>query len=438
MIILTIDNSFSRLDGLTTEQLKALRQQLSYTPNKSQAYFSGNVYRQYLIDKKGNFPTGLLTRQLKLLRPDNITDNRVKPKANTGLFKLSLPFTPYEDQLKIKELNQVRGTIVSPTGTGKSISIALLIDRLQLRTLIIVPSLEIKSQLYSNFCEYFGKQTMDKKDICVENIDALDTSKELKGYDCLIIDEAHHSASKTYQKLNKLAWKNIYYRYFFTATPFRGRDEEQILLESIIGDVIYKLDYKTAIDKGYICPVEAYYFELDKTKTSGTKWGSVYNELIVNNANLHNLVINLSVNLIKNNKITLILVKQIEHGEILSNIFDKLGYYIPFANGKDELSTKYIKDLASGRLPCLIATSIVGEGVDTKAAEYVLLAGGTGKSRVQIMQNIGRVLRKYKNKESGKVIAFKEPSHKWFKKHHQFFTGLLEEEYGIIISKLEA
>ena len=99
------------------------------------------------------------------------------------------------------------------------------------------------------------------KNVTIENIDSKALSKPTMQFSVLIIDEGHHSAAKTYHRLNKHAWSEIYYRFFLTATPFRNDSEETLLFEAICGEVIYKLNYIDAISKGYIVPVDAYYLE---------------------------------------------------------------------------------------------------------------------------------------------------------------------------------
>ena len=195
--------------------------------------------------------------------------------------------TPYSAQLKAIDaaLKSDRGCISMPTGTGKSYVIALLVAKLQVKTLIVVPSLEIKKQMLKSLYNLFA--TLEH--ITVENIDskALRTKKD---YDCLIIDEAHHVAAKTYQTLNKTVWKDIYYRFFLTATPFRNNKEETLLFEGIAGQLIYQLTYKEAIVQGLIAPVEAYYVDLPKQSTDAYTWAEVYSELVVNNGHRNTII----------------------------------------------------------------------------------------------------------------------------------------------------
>jgi len=324
---------------------------------------------------------------------------------------------PYLDQLKAVEaaVKHKRGTISMPTGSGKSHVIRLIIERLNLKTLVVVPSLEIKRQL---------KHTLKGlKNVTVENIDSK-ALRYMTNFDILIIDECHHVAAKTYQKLNKVAWTKIYYRFLFTATPFRNDSEETLLFEAICGEVIYRLSYADAVKAGYIVPVDAFYVESTKKETEAYTYRQVYNELVVNNLSRNLLLSSLMLKL--NGSPTLCLVREVLHGQILS---DLTGY--PFVSGEDDESRDYIDLFNRGEITTLVGTTgILGEGVDSKPAEYIIIAG-LGKAKSQFMQQVGRGVRKHANKESCKVILVKDKSHKFTLRHFNSQASILKEEYGV-------
>lgn len=443
MITLSVGNSFSQIQGLTASQHSQLKKLMSYSLDDQAAYFSGsyNTMRS-LLGKRGDFPSGLLYIVKKWLidsklKPQ-VNDTRVMPsKGCKKLFNLSLDITPYKEQKDAATscLERYRGIVTASTGTGKSVMIAMAINYIQLPTLVVVPSLYLKYQLTKSLTESFGKQAVGdlkaKKPIIVENVDALPMTK-LEGYDVVILDEFHRSAAKTYRDLNKKAWPGIYYRLGFTATPFRSNDNERLLLESILSKVIYRLEYKTAVNNGYIVPMEAYYIEIPKTNTNGYSWQEVYKDLVVNNDTRNSIIGNMLTNLKNEGKSTLCLVKEIKHGEILSEYAE-----VPFANGQDGNSEDLIRRFSSGEIKALIGTTgVLGEGIDTKPAEYILIAG-LGKSKPAFMQQVGRGFRKYPGKESCKVVIFKDPSHRWCESHFKAQVKTLKEEYGLKPVKID-
>lgn len=438
MIIVTIDNSYSSISGLSAVQEKELKELLSYEVGTQAAFFAGGhrPRKKSLLGRKGEFPTGLAPRAVgHLLDKDlkfEIKDLREVPKSDKD-GKSSQAFTfsnnPYRAQTDaiLAAKKAQRGIISMPTGTGKSFVIALLAVTFDVKTLIVVPSLEIKKQLITSLLECFGTLRF----ITVENIDS-STLPTRTDFDCLIIDEAHHSAAKTYQKLNKTAWKDIYYRFFLTATPFRNNPEETLLFESIAGQVIYELSYKEAIEEGYIVPVEAYYYELSKIDNDYYTWGEVYSKLIVKNETRNLEISRLLLKLNAKSKATLCLVKEVAHGQALA---DTTG--LPFVNGTDDESRHYIKAFNKGEIKVLIGTTgILGEGVDTKPCEYVVIAG-LGKAKSAFMQNVGRAVRKYPGKESAKAILFRDRSHRFCLRHFREQVKILKDEYGISPIRLE-
>jgi superfamily II DNA or RNA helicase len=178
--------------------------------------------------------------------------------------------------------------------------------------------------------------------------------------------------------------------------------------------------------------VEAYYIEVPKKASHGYSWHEVYNELVVENEVRNQQIINILIKLNNAGISTLCLVKEIAHGDYLSKFSG-----LPFANGESEDCEEMITLFKRNEIKTLIATTgVCGEGVDMKPCEYVVIAG-LGKSKNQIMQNIGRVLRIFPGKESGKVIIFKDLSHKWTHAHYREQVRILKQEYGAIAVKLE-
>lgn len=428
-----IDNSISRCVDLNVEQLRALRTLLSYKIPPNEAYYSpGRSPVRYMITPQGYFPTGLLPRVLTAYPGIKISDLRVKPVLHRVIAPAaSRDYLPYPEQIEAAKsaLIASRGIICAPTGMGKSLICELILDEFQVPTLIVVPSLELKRQLTQSLARW-----VNTNQVTVQNIDALDPSKAVKGIDLLIIDEFHHSAAKTYRQLNKKAWAGIYYRIGLTATPYRSKSSEQMLLESILSDLIYEVTYEQAVSKGYIVPVEPYYLNIPvKTMTGNDRhWGSVYSELVVNNDIRNLMTAVLLKRLHTAGKSTLCLVKEISHGKTLSDLT-----LFPFANGQDGSSRNLIRAFSAGEINTLIATSgVCGEGVDTKPAEYVILAGG-GMAKVGFMQSVGRGVRRYPGKESAKIILLRDSSHKYLLKHFNACVKNLKDEYGIVPSPIE-
>lgn len=470
MIELVIGNSVCQLKNLPTQHYRALKQILCYrdTSKRIQKVIrdkvtkkplinatTGKVRTMYinptspLIDKTGSFPTGLLSMVRAYAKKHsvrmNVVDTRKVPKAHSiGLnksFKLpeGIP-SHYPEQIEAAKavVARHRGIISAPTGLGKSLIAALILKELGVPTLIVVPSLELKKQLTLDLIEMFDENTVGglvkgKKyyNVTVENVDQLDPTKPINGFDCVIIDEFHHSGAATYRKLNQKSWTDIYYRIGMTATPFRSRDEEQVLLQSVLDETIYTISYETAVQKGYIVPLEFYYVDLPKIKVKGTTWQTVYKELVVNRKDRNDLLSTLMQNVHEGNCSALVLVKEINHGMILSSMFPQA----QFVHSSNDKSAEIIEQFSKGDITVVIGSPVIGEGVNTRACEYVFM-GDMTKSKNLFMQRCGRAVRLFKGKTSGKIILFRDSSHKWLLNHFNQCVKYIKEEYGTIPSKL--
>jgi superfamily II DNA or RNA helicase len=439
MVTLTIDNSTCRIEGLPRRRSAELKKLLSYATDPKAAFFSKSSWRgkQSLLSKRGSFPTGLLYivdaflarfKKAKIQRHDI----RVRPVPRSAITRASLGHRPRPEQIDAAEACRRfgRGIVCAPTGTGKSDIAALIISAIKVPTLIVVPTLGLKAQTIANLSKAFDKEEMTY--ITVENVDALNPNIIDTKHHCVIIDEFHHSGAKSYRKLNRKAWKNIYYKFGLTATPFRTQDNERLLLESVLSKVIYNLPYQTAVKKGYIVPIEAYYVEIPKQKTDAFTYGEVYSELVVRNAKRNMMIATILNSLDLSGKSTLCLVKEIHHGDLLKQM---TGIY--FANGIDKDSRIKILEFSLNERKILIGTEgVLGEGIDTKPAEWIIIAG-LGKSKGAFMQKCGRGFRRYGEKESCKVILIKDKSHKFLLRHFNSQCRVLKDEYGVAPVKLE-
>jgi superfamily II DNA or RNA helicase len=394
------------------------------------------------MGKRGDFPTGLLYLVHDYCKANKLrvveTDKRVRPKTHqlnrATMFKTAPNFTPYPEQVDAANaaVEHGRGIIVAPTAFGKSAVVALICDSFQVPTLIVVPSLGLKVQLIASLQSWFGPDLVgslkENRFISVENVDALDPAKPAWNIDLVIIDEFHHSGAKTYRDLNKKAWADVYFKIGLTATPFRSQENERLLLESVLSKVIYRVDYSSAVAKGYITPVEAYYFDLPEQEMKGNEysWKAVYSELVVNNQFRNQLISELMEGLANAQRPTLCLVKEISHGTALA---EHTG--CAFANGLEGNNRQLVLEFNLRERNALIGTTgVLGEGVDTKPAEFVILAAG-GKSKNAFMQQCGRGFRRYEGKETCKVILFRDKSHKWLLQHFNACVKYLREEYGV-------
>lgn len=414
-----LDNSkFGRSDSLEAELAKLLRN-------------TRWLDKQLLISLYQNktFPTGLLPRfksiMAELGHSVNVKDQRKVPQLKSCKFVLrkSLPALRYYQKAASKAfVDEGRGIVVMPTGTGKTMTLAKMVWELGVPTLIITPSKAITDMMMDTMVEFFGKGKVSKlttksvkvNKINVTNIQALIKMdpKVLSTINAVFIDEFHHSAADTYREVNMKHLKNCYFRMGLTATNFRN-DGADIALESVLSNVLYEYEIKQAISDGFLIKPTFYVMDNEVGKQEST-YQKDYKANIVENENRNNIIADLASELQEDGRHTIILVQRVEHGETLRDLIP--GSKFIHGTEKDLIRQKTMEEFRKGKLKVIIGTSVIGEGVDLPIADALIMAGG-GKARSQIMQNIGRVLRIFKDKFEALVFDFQDSGSKWLESH---------------------
>jgi superfamily II DNA or RNA helicase len=132
--------------------------------------------------------------------------------------------------------------------------------------------------------------------------------------------------------------------------------------------------------------------------------------------------------MVQSNIPTLMLVEHVEHGRFLqASMKDSI-----FLNGQDESSAynmQMIHKFNRKEIPCIIGTSVIGEGVDTKAAGAIFNLSG-GKARSELLQKVGRVIRTYPGKKIGYYFDFIDNGQRNLFAHSKERMSIIEETYG--------
>lgn len=436
MVVIHENNSLLALRDLNKELENAVFKHFSYF-NPDYA-FAGKYARTkipkyiHLYDKQTKtLPTGLLANIKSFFdsRGINYTveDRRIKPKTSR-IYRLHKPLPPlrqYQKDCVEVALQKERGTLHLFTGAGKSIIILALVHSLKLDVLIVVPSRHLLHQLTKSFVHYFSKRPVggvgDEKRITICTYHSLSSRPKsyFKRFNLLIIDEGHRSACETIFQLNKSKLSAIYYRFFLSATPYRN-DGHQLKLDAVIGDTIFEYGVEQGIVDGWLTkPIFIMYpvRNLNHNKNKSKQYSQEYESLVADNRERNDLIASIALKLFKQNKSILVLVKQIGHGTQLKEKIGKCCEFIysdtPKGNKEND---KILEDFNKGRVKVLIATSIVGEGVDLPCAQVLINARG-GNKKGNILQNIGRVLRLYPDKKYALIIDFFDGNSKWLIEH---------------------
>lgn len=163
--------------------------------------------------------------------------------------RLSLEPRPYQTEaIERWTANDGRGVIVLPTGAGKTVVALMAIERTRLRTLVVVPTIELlyqwrdaivqRLQVAPGKVGVVGDGCKDWRPITIITYaSAAMPTTLLEGVGLLICDEAHHLPSPAYAEIAHRS--RATYRLGLTATPERADGLHQAL-GMLIGPVVYR------------------------------------------------------------------------------------------------------------------------------------------------------------------------------------------------------
>jgi len=340
---------------------------------------------------------------------------------------------PHDEQIDAihSALNNKRGIIVSPTGSGKSNIIYNVIRYLLVRNekryiLLIVPSISLVEQLYSDFKNDYGwtdisdyvtklhsglTPDFNKNVLCTTWQSIYNKPQTFfEKYDTLIIDETHGVKSLS---LKGISQKCINAKYRIGLTGTMPTDtSERLTIHGYLGDTIYDLKSKELIDKGILSKITIVNMFLKYPKEFIDKnkrrpYQQEIEEVIAYDD--RNKVLSYIFDLRKEEQNYLILCSKIDHLNILkdyvtTNFDKKFKIYIIHGeiSAKDRETIRKSMELESNII--LIGTyGCLSTGVNIRQLHNVIFASGY-KSKIKVLQSVGRGLRKHKNKS--KVIIW--------------------------------
>lgn len=149
--------------------------------------------------------------------------------------------------------------LVLPTGCGKTVVFNTIAHSQPGRTLILAHREELIEQARDKYHSMFGEsagkikaQDNDIRRVTVGSVQTMMRRNYTGMFDTVIVDEAHHAISDSYQKiLSQFPTAKV---LGVTATPDRG--DKRNLAEYFEG-IAYEYNLKTAIKEGYLCEIAA-------------------------------------------------------------------------------------------------------------------------------------------------------------------------------------
>ncbi|WP_128224977.1 DEAD/DEAH box helicase family protein [Halobacteriaceae archaeon SHR40] len=143
-----------------------------------------------------------------------------------------------------------RGSVVLPTGSGKTFLAVQAIADAGVSTLVVVPTIDLMNQWHATLTNAFGEQLPDGvgvlgggshtvTDLTVTTYDSAYRYINEYGdrFGLLVVDEVHHLPAPTYQQIPEMTIAP--YRLGLTATYERADGQHEVL-DELIGPVVYE------------------------------------------------------------------------------------------------------------------------------------------------------------------------------------------------------
>jgi superfamily II DNA or RNA helicase len=341
---------------------------------------------------------------------------------------LNLPFEPRDYQLQsfVHAIRNKRILILSPTASGKSLILYLIIRWLQeadfKRGLLIVPTTSLVEQMYKDFedygydseenChrQYAGKDKHTDKFLTITTWQSIYKNDKdyFEQFDFVLGDEAHQFKAKSLTTILS-GCSEAKYRIGTTGT-LDGTQTHRLVLEGLFGPV-YKatttsqlIESKQLADFRIKCLVLKYCEDICK---SSKNWD--YNqeiEYIVTNEARNEFIRNLSLSLNGN---TLILFQFVEkqgkdlHAKIKNKAGKREVFFI--FGGTDVEVRESVRAITEKESNAIIVASYgtFSTGINIRNLHNIIFASPS-KSKIRNLQSIGRGLRKGDNKEQATLF----------------------------------
>ena len=363
---------------------------------------------------------------IKYILEDGVEDERnIEREVVSGFVKSlkpkskgkSLRVRDYQIDAVHHAVSRHRALLLSPTASGKSLIIYALVryyKMMGLRTLILVPTTSLVEQMYTDFedygwssgtyCQkiYQGHDRKVTKDVVISTWQSLYKlpKKYFEAFGCVIGDEAHMFKSKS---LTGIMTKLHQCRYRFGLTgTLDGTLTHRLVLEGLFGTAETIVTTKELIDKKTLADLTVKCILLKHKNIREKMTYAEELEYLATNEKRNNFIVNLLQHLDGN---TLCLFQLVEkHGKPLyeqveETITDRKTFFV--YGGTDTSEREEIRGVVENEKKSVILASYgtFSTGINIRNINNIVFSSPS-KSRIRVLQSLGRGLRKTDTKVS--------------------------------------
>ena len=397
-------------------------------------------YDEFIENYKEKFK--IIKHQREVARQDEITSlekYKLQPNGMQVGFITNLR--------KIIAAGGERALLISATGTGKTYASAFAMRELGFkRVLFLVHRGQLARQTKKSYEKVFNKSVSMglvgagyseyDKDYVFATVQTLNKDSHLFEYkpeefDCIILDEAHHSSANTYQKVMSYFKPQLWLG--MTATPDKRDDniEGRNIYEIFDYQIAYEIRLQQAMEENMLCPF--HYFGISDLSLIGdeqikTRQLSARDfALLTSDERVDHIVKEATYFGYSGEKVKgLIFCSRIDESEELSKKLNETinpdtgkKYRTVSLNGSaseeerqraferlavDEDDERVVKGEVSP-LDYILSVEILNEGVDIVEVNQVIMLRPT-ESPIVFIQQLGRGLRKAEGKEFVVILDF--------------------------------
>ncbi len=331
---------------------------------------------------------------------------------------------PYQQEAResiLKEWDRgiLKTLLVLPTGCGKTIVFAKVSEdcvRRGDRVLILAHRGELLEQAADKIASATGlKCATEKADetcrgswyrIVVGSVQTLMREKRLGQFSAdyfqtIIIDEAHHCISDSYQRI---------LQHFpdakvlgVTATPDRG---DMRNLGEVFESLAYEYTLPKAIRSGYLCPIRALTIPLKMDLTGvGTQAGDYKSGDLATALDPYLHQIADEMEKYCRTRKTVVFLPLVKTSQKFKNILNEKGFCAAEVNGESEDRAEVLADFEAGRYNVLCNSMLLTEGWDCPCVDCIVVLRPT-KVRSLYSQMVGRGTRLSDGKDHLLLLDF--------------------------------
>lgn len=422
-------------------------------------------YSRLFSHTTGKFLTGLLpyvTEALKQFGVEyEVVDHRPVYSRGIELATPDIQLRDYQHAALQSILDEKRGIIFARPRSGKTIVEIMMVAKLGIFPVISVcQSIDIAKQTVEKFKQFLpevevgivGDGLCDIKPVTVITIQSImaaynvkekipkkqmerflqDTQKGrvqtlVETAKVVWADECHHCASATWKFVLQNKVYAAEYIIGCSGTPYR-EDNTNLLLEGLLGPIIYQIDYSTLIEESFLVPPTIHLIKLPVTVEcdADESYPAIYKKAIVENQVRNHVIASAAANLCNRGKSVMILVKQITHG----NELKKMLPFAEFLHAKSKERASLWQQLKVKQLKCLI-TTLGDEGIDIPSLDVTIVAAG-GESAIKAFQRL-RCMTPFEGKKHAIIIDFLDP-YKYLKRHSNKRAKIYKSERSFRIT----